>query len=80
MSPMTIRSIDQHEGGFIKAEAAHRRALRLAPDRAAYHLHLGMALVRQGRFEEGLAAHAQACSLDPRNPELARCMTEANGG
>jgi hypothetical protein len=68
--------IDQHEGGFAKAEAAHRRALRLAPDRAVYHLHLGTALVRQGRFEEGLAAHAQACSLNPLNPELARCMTE----
>jgi hypothetical protein len=49
----------------------------VAPRHAHFHHHLAVALDAQGRLDEGLAVHAQAYSLNPRNPELARCLTEA---
>ncbi|EWY36048.1 hypothetical protein N825_31775 [Skermanella stibiiresistens SB22] len=74
-----IGQIEREEGAFAKAEAAHRLALRLAPDRAAYHHHLAMALEAQGRAGEALAAYDQACSQEPGNKFLARCREEARG-
>ena len=65
------------QGRHGRAEAAQRAAIASAPRHAHFHHHLALALDAQGRFEEGLAAHAEARSLNPRNPELARCLIEA---
>jgi Flp pilus assembly protein TadD len=65
------------QGRHGRAEAAQRAAIASAPRHAHFHHHLALALDAQGRFEEGLAAHAEARSLNPRNPELARCLSEA---
>lgn len=65
------------QGRHGRAEAAQRAAIASAPRHAHFHHHLALALDAQGRFEEGLAAHAEARSLNPHNPELARCLIEA---
>lgn len=72
-----IGVIEREEGAFAKAEAAHRLALRLAPDRAQYGLHLAQALEAQGRFGEALAAYDQAGAMEPGNRFLARTREEA---
>lgn len=72
-----IGVIEREEGAFAKAEAAHRLALRLAPDRGQYGLHLALALEAQGRFGEALAAYDQAGALEPGNRFLARSREEA---
>ncbi len=50
--------------GYTWAEMAYRQALALAPDVAAYHTALGLALGRQGRLEEGAAELERAVALD----------------
>ena len=65
------------QGRHGRAEAAQRAAIASASRHAHFHHHLALALDAQGRFEEGLAAHAEARSLNPHNPELARCLIEA---
>jgi O-antigen ligase len=49
---------------FLRAEAAYRRAVELAPNVAAYHTALGLILARQGRSQEGLAELQRAVALD----------------
>jgi hypothetical protein len=49
---------------FVRAEAAYRRAVALAPNVAAYHTALGLILARQGRPEEGLEELDRAVALD----------------
>jgi Flp pilus assembly protein TadD len=65
------------QGRHGRAEAAQRAAIASAPRHAHFHHHLALALDAQRRFDEGLTAHAEACSLNPHNPELARCLSEA---
>ena len=50
-----------------EALQCHRRALVLAPQRAAVHLHLGNALFDLGALRDAAAAYAQAVELEPRN-------------
>ncbi len=74
-----IGIIEREEGAFAKAEAAHRLALRLAPDRAQYSLHLAQALEAQGRFGEALAVYDQVCALEPGNRFLGASRDKARG-
>ncbi|UEM22225.1 tetratricopeptide repeat protein [Skermanella mucosa] len=72
-----IGIIEREEGAFARAEAAHRLALRLAPDRAQYSLHLAQALEAQGRFGDALAAYDQACAVEPGNRFLGASRDKA---
>ncbi len=47
------------------AEAAGRESVRLQPNLAGAHFHLGRALRVQGRYEEAIAAYNHALELDP---------------
>ena len=49
---------------YRQAEAAYRRAVALAPNKAAYHTALGLILARQGNYEAGVAAIERAVELD----------------
>jgi O-antigen ligase len=46
------------------AEAVYRRAIELAPNVAAYHVGLGIALSREGRVAQGATALERAVNLD----------------
>jgi tetratricopeptide (TPR) repeat protein len=56
------------EGRLEEAEANFRAVVRLRPDDAAAHNHLGAVLAALGRTDEAIAAYAQALRL---RPELA---------
>ena len=49
---------------YTQAEAAYRRALALAPNVAAYHTALGLALAGQGRWPEATGALERSVALD----------------
>ena len=54
-----------------EAEAAARTALRVAPGDGGGHVFLGVALMQQGGFQEGLASLRTAIRLNPRSSEFA---------
>ena len=65
-----LASADGDEGRLKQAEAAFRNVISLAnPPRA--HFNLGVALLRQGRDEEGVAVLRQYLTLDPDSPSAA---------
>ena len=47
------------------AEAAARESIRLQPNLAGAHFHLGRTLLVQGRYQEAIAAFNHAAELDP---------------
>ena len=49
------------ESGF----AHYRKAIEMDPENASYHYNLGLALAKNGRFEEGAAELEMAAGLDP---------------
>ena len=49
------------ESGF----AHYRKAIEMDPENASYHYNLGLALAKNGRFEEGAAELEKAAGLDP---------------
>lgn len=53
------------QGRFAEAEAACREVLARAPDDAAAHRHLGLALLEQGRLAEAVAALGESVRLAP---------------
>jgi len=53
-------------GDSAEAERLYRAAIARAPRDAAAYLNLGIALGRQGRREEAMAAYAEAVRLDPK--------------
>jgi serine/threonine-protein kinase len=57
---------------FSLGDRELRRAIELSPSLAMAHLHLGISLVRQGRFDEGLAELSKARELDPLSSVIAR--------
>lgn len=63
-------------GQYVRAEAAYRRAVALAPNVAAYHVALGLILAHQGRPEEGLAELDRAVSLDATDSVAYRHMAD----
>ena len=54
-----------HNQKTAEAEKAYRRALKLKPDSPEAHYGLGLALARQGRYQEALGAFDQAVRLSP---------------
>lgn len=59
-------------GDFAGAEAALRREIELHPESANAHNTLGVALVRQGKHEQALAAFLAALRIDPAHAEARR--------
>jgi len=53
------------EGAWHVAEELFRKAAALRPQSAHAHTRLGVALARQGRYEEALACFREALQLDP---------------
>jgi tetratricopeptide (TPR) repeat protein len=47
----------------------YQQAIALAPDRAAFHNNLALALQEQNQFQEAIAHLQQAIALEPDNPE-----------
>lgn len=61
------RELEQ-QGQTRQALRAYRQAVQLAPQEAAMHHALGIALVRQGLIREAIAALQQAVALAPEQP------------
>jgi tetratricopeptide (TPR) repeat protein len=58
----------ENPGAQAQAVEALRKALQLNPDSAQEHLNLGLALLRAGEGEEGVAEIEKAKALDPSLP------------
>jgi Flp pilus assembly protein TadD len=63
------RASREAETAFREAEAALRKAVRLEPQNAEAHLHLGVVLHAQGRWQAGAVALRKAVRLKPQNAE-----------
>ena len=61
---------EQDSARFMQAEQAYRKLLTLAPNTARYHMALGLALAKQSRMAEGLAATQYAAALDETDPAI----------
>ena len=59
------------------AEVCFREALRLTPGNHGARNSLAVALFRQGREDEALAAWRRLLSIDPRDPATQRAVGEA---
>jgi TolB-like protein len=57
---------------FVLGDQELRRAILLSPSFAFAHFFLGLSLVRQGRFDDGLAEFLKARELDPLASDIAR--------
>ena len=57
-------SVDDRVGRLVAAEAAARKALSLAPERAMAHFSMGLVLGATNRAAEGIAAFERALALD----------------
>lgn len=55
------------QGNWKDGEAAHRKALELAPDHDDLHNNLGYCLLQQGRKDEAAAEFTAALKLNPRS-------------
>ncbi len=56
---------------FSLGDGELRRAIELSPSSATSHAYLGVSLLRQGRFDEGLEISLKAHQLDPLSPAVA---------
>ncbi len=63
---------------FTRGELELRRAIELSPSWAIAHQFLGVALIEQGRLDEGLKAWETARDLDPLSPFIARLVAYAH--
>jgi ABC-type polysaccharide/polyol phosphate export permease/Flp pilus assembly protein TadD len=73
-----LSSAEMLRGRLAAAVDAIDRALRLAPDRAEYHLHRGNLLYRLGELDAAAAAFGNAAALDPTNPDARRAQLTAH--
>jgi Flp pilus assembly protein TadD len=64
-------------GQYAEAEADFAHLVNSAPDDDYAHLGLGMALARQGRFEEAVEHLALAVAMRPDRPEYASQLHHA---
>jgi tetratricopeptide (TPR) repeat protein len=65
---LLAQAVELHQAGdILGAIAAYEAALELQPDNAGAHSNLGAALVRLGRYEDGLTHYRRALALDPSN-------------
>ena len=58
-----IGQVTQSDPG--RAVRAYRELIRIKPHDFVAHLRLGLALINQGRIEEGIAAYREAIRIDP---------------
>ena len=59
---------------FSRGDRELRRAIELSPSLALAHQFLGISLVQQGRFDEGIAELLNARELDPLSSIIARVV------
>lgn len=64
-----LGAIHGHFEDFAGAEECGRRVIALRPDIPTAHFNLGIALQKQGKFEEAIACFHQAISLNPNYAE-----------
>jgi protein O-GlcNAc transferase len=65
---LLAQAVELHQAGdILGAIAAYEAALKLQPDNAGAHSNLGAALVRLGRYDEGVTHYQRALALDPAN-------------
>jgi len=57
-------------GGEADAIAEYRTALRMKPDSALAHFHLGNTLHKMGRVPEAIAEYQASLRIDPDVPEV----------
>ncbi len=74
-----LADVQRAEGREDEARATLRAGLQIAPDNAALWHAMGLALVRQHRPAEALAALKKATELEPRNPRFAEVYRIARG-
>jgi hypothetical protein len=70
---ITIRTMGLaylEENNLTEAEAEFRRLTELAPDEPLGYANLGLALLRQARYDEAAEAIGQAKDLDDSDPEI----------
>jgi TolB-like protein/Flp pilus assembly protein TadD len=60
---------------FALGDRELRRAIELSPSLATAHFYLGISLVRQGRFDEGLEELLKAREFDPLSSITARAVS-----
>jgi tetratricopeptide (TPR) repeat protein len=66
--------------GWAEKERLARRAVELLPDEAFFHVHLGEALLRQGRGGEAEASLQAAIALEPENGDARLLLDLARRG
>ena len=59
--------LEDERGRFGAAEASHRAALALEPERSALHNNLGYNLLLQGRLDSAVKEFRRAIELDPKS-------------
>jgi tetratricopeptide (TPR) repeat protein len=64
-------------GNLAGAAEKYRRAVALDPEHVGIRVNFGVALLRQGRWKEGLAELREALSLDPGNAQVKRALDDA---
>ena len=75
----TIGWVHFRRGAYREAVQSLRRAVELAPDRARYHFHLGMALSEAGDTASSAAALKRALSLGLSGNEAEQAAAELRG-
>lgn len=65
-----LARIKEHQKDFVGAESHFRKAIELAPRKAAKLADLASFLARRGRYQESDEEFAKALSLAPDDPEL----------
>jgi predicted TPR repeat methyltransferase len=80
-----LGAINGQLGDFSKAEESSRRVIALGPTIPAGHYNLGIALLKQDKFDDAIASFQQAIKLSPGfftayhdlgNAQLAKGLTE----
>ena len=67
----------ERSGDVRGAIEKYRAALALQPDHAGIRAHLGIALLKDGQWDEGLSQLREAVKRDPHNPDFQRALEDA---
>ena len=73
-APHCLGRAFQLRGDDPAAIEQYEQVLRLLPNLASAHVHLGDSLTRVGRFSEAKAHYEEAMRLKPENPEVYKCL------
>ena len=67
----------EKDGNLSGAAEKYRAALALDPEHVGIRVNFGVALLRLGRWKEGLSELREALRRDPRNAEVKRALDDA---